>query len=116
MFAKTKAVLGEATRIILTGQAPIKSLGNLDYLKICFCNDIVNGYGLTESCGASISPIVFDPESGHVGGPMINTKIRLRDLPELGYLTSDSPARGEICLKGSSVSPGYFNKDLQESE
>jgi long-chain acyl-CoA synthetase len=43
-----------------------------------------------------------------VGGPLPCLKLKLKDLPELGYLTTDDPPRGEICVKGNSVFKGYF--------
>ena len=43
-----------------------------------------------------------------VGGPLPCIKMKLIDLPEYGYLTTDEPPRGEICVKGNSVFKGYF--------
>jgi long-chain acyl-CoA synthetase len=107
VFRKTKEILGGRTRALISGSAPV-SADVLDFLKVCFMGDICNGYGMTEGCGASTAAGVGDPTSGHVGGPLRNTKIRLRDLPELGYSSTDTPARGEICFKGASISNGYF--------
>lgn len=115
IFNRTKDVLGGKARICITGQAPI-SKEILDFLKICFCADIINGYGMTETAGAATSAILTDIESGHVGGPLSNTMVRLKDLPELGYLTSSNPPRGEICFKGASISDGYFNDPEQTSQ
>ncbi len=39
-------------------------------------------------------------------------KVKLIDAPEQGYFLTDQPlARGEICVKKSSNTPGYFNVD-----
>lgn len=35
-------------------------------------------------------------------------KLKLKDLPELGYLTTDDPPRGEVMIKGNSIFKGYF--------
>ena len=52
VFAKTKAILGGNVRIMVTGSAPIfKDV--MDFMKICFCSEMSEGYGMTESGGAS---------------------------------------------------------------
>lgn len=115
MFSKTREALGGNTLAMISGSAPI-SKDVLDFLKICFITEIINGYGMTEGCGASTAAKFFDPESGHVGGPLQNTKIRLRDLPEMGYSTNSNPKRGEICFKGASISNGYFDNQEKTDE
>lgn len=69
VFNKMKQVLGGKVRIMITGSAPI-SAEVLDFLKVCFCAPICEGYGMTESCGGSTITNINDPQSGHVGGPM----------------------------------------------
>ena len=49
-----------------------------------------------------------DPTAGHVGGPFPCVKMRLRDIPEMDYYSTDENPRGELCIKGSSVFPGYY--------
>ena len=50
IFNKFKAVLGGRVRIMISGSAPI-STEVLEFLKIAFCCQILEGYGQTE-CGA----------------------------------------------------------------
>lgn len=73
---------------MLTGGAPISG-EVLDFLKVCFCAPIHEGYGLTETSAASSLTHKDDPESGHVGGIGEATKMRLKDVPEMGYLSTD---------------------------
>ena len=108
VFGKVKAMLGGRVRLMVTGSAPISG-DVLDFLKVCFCCDIVEGYGMTETSGGSFVTFPGDPQTGIVGGPLQNVKVRLRDIPEMGYMSTDKPhPRGEICFWGPSVMKGYF--------
>ena len=46
---------------------------------------------MTETSGGSCFTKVGDPNSGHVGGPVANVKIRLRDIPEMNYFSTNNP-------------------------
>ena len=115
IFNRMKPVLGGRVRMMITGSAPIPH-EVLDFLKVCFCVPIIEGYGLTESCGISTSTALTDAHSGHVGGPLQCVKVRLRDLPDMDYTIRSVPPKGEICFFGSSVSTGYFKNWEQTSE
>lgn len=95
---------------MITGSAPIAS-DVLDFLKVCFCCDIIEGYGMTETSAGSLTTHYNEPNTGHVGGPLANVKCKLRDIPEMGYLHSNEPPKGELCMFGSSIMPGYFKND-----
>ncbi len=49
-----------------------------------------------------------DETAGHVGVPLPCVQIRLADVPEMGYKV-DRGDPGEICIRGTSVSAGYFD-------
>jgi long-chain acyl-CoA synthetase len=116
IFKKVKALLGGRVRAMITGSAPI-DLEVLDYLKMCFCVSIQEGYGLTESSAAATLTKTNDPNAGHVGGPVQTLRIRLKDVPEMGYTAQDKPyPRGEICMKGPSIFAGYFKKPDKTAE
>jgi long-chain acyl-CoA synthetase len=109
--SKFKAILGGQIRFMVTGSAPI-SVDVINFLKVCFCCAICEGYGQTECCAAATLSLPDDPVAGHVGGPLPCIKARLADLPDMGYMTTDKPnPRGEILLKGPSVTPGYFRDE-----
>jgi long-chain acyl-CoA synthetase len=43
-------------------------------------------------------------------------RVRLRDCPELGYLSTDNPPRGEVQFKGTNQFKGYFKNPSRTQE
>ena len=108
LFGKAAAMLGGNVRAMLTGSAPIDKQV-IDFLKICFSCTIVEGYGLTESAAAGCVMRTEDMVTGHVGGPTEITKFRIKDLPDMNYMTTDKPyPRGELVMTGPVIFKGYF--------
>ena len=115
IFKKFKAIFGGNVRCMITGSAPIAK-DVLDFLKVCFCSPIMEGYGMTETSGGSFITFVGDPMSGHVGGPLANVKVRLKDVPEMEYYSTSTPPAGEICIQGPSIMQGYFKNPEKTAE
>lgn len=115
IFSKIKAILGGRVRLIGTGSAPI-SVEVLDFLKVTFCCPIVEAYGMTESSGGSTLTVPSDPLSGHVGGPQRNVKIKLKDIPEMGYSSKNAEPTGECLFWGPSVMRGYYKNPEKTAE
>mmetsp|Transcript_15984 Transcript_15984/g.29270 ORF Transcript_15984/g.29270 Transcript_15984/m.29270 type:complete len:656 (+) Transcript_15984:16-1983(+) len=117
VFSKTKTVLGGKIRLMVTGSASI-SPEIVTFLKIVFCCPMIEGYGQTETCAASFISKIPDFLSGHFGGPLPCLEFKLVDVPELGYFHTDTDSRGqlqprgEMCIRGPSVSVGYIDQDL----
>lgn len=116
VFGKMAKLLGGRVKLMTTGSAPIdKSV--LDFLKICFSCPIIEGYGLTETATGGATTSMDDKVTGHVGGPSEAVKLRLKDLPEMEYLSTDKPyPRGEICMKGPCVFSGYYKRQDKTDE
>jgi len=75
------------------------------------------GYGMTETCGmCSILPPEL-MQYGVVGLPVPSSEIKLLDVPDAGYLSTNNPPQGEVCIRGSSVMSGYYKRpDLNNDE
>jgi long-chain acyl-CoA synthetase len=63
VFKKIKAMVGGNVRVMLTGSAPV-SCEVLEFLKVCFCCPIVEGYGMTETAAGSVIQTMLDSSSG----------------------------------------------------
>jgi long-chain acyl-CoA synthetase len=111
VFSKVKARLGGRVRLIVTGGAPLAKHTE-EFLKVTMCAPVVQGYGLTETCAASCIAVPDTWEmSGTVGPPLPCTEMRLEAVPEMNYLPTDNPPRGEICFRGPTVFSGYYKQE-----
>jgi len=108
VFNNVRNKLGGNVKAIYSGSAPL-SADVTDFLNICFSCDVQEGYGQTETVACLSLTDKWDMESGHVGGPMTPVEVKLRDIEDMGYLSTDKPyPRGEICVRGHSVFKGYY--------
>jgi long-chain acyl-CoA synthetase len=116
VFNKLKDKLGGRVRFMSSGASPL-SPDVMEFLRICFGCDILEGYGMTEtSCVISVMDL-GDKVIGHVGSPNPSVEIKLVDVPEMNYTSDDVPyPRGEICVRGYSVFKGYYKDEAQTRE
>lgn len=54
--------------------------------------------------------------TGNVGPPTPCCDIKLVDVPEMGYHTSNAVPRGEIAVRGPNVALGYYKREEQTRE
>lgn len=110
VFRKVCDVLGGEVRMMISGSAPIDKQV-LEFFKVCFCCPVLEGYGLTETSGGASVTFPDDPVAGHVGGPLPCVKWRIKDVPEMEYLSTDKPyPRGELQMMGATITDGYFKR------
>ncbi|KAI7897488.1 uncharacterized protein BX663DRAFT_444996 [Cokeromyces recurvatus] len=116
VFSKIRDVLGGRVRFILSGSAPIAP-EVLDFLKICFSSCVHEGYGQTENyCGGALT-ILGDNTPSVVGAPFPCSEIKLIDVPEMNYFSTDHPyPRGEICIRGNSIMKEYYKNPEKTAE
>lgn len=112
VFSKIKSHLGGRVRYVFSGGAPLHPRTQ-DYLSVVLGTRLVQGYGLTETCGAVCSMHQEDLVGGNCGPPMAQVEVKLQDVPEMNYLSTDHPPTGELLVRGPCVSPGY-HKQLRD--
>lgn len=84
---------------MISGGAPL-SQDVFNFLKLSFECPVLECYGITELAGSVCTTAAWETEAGLTGGPLPCMKIRICDIPELGYFSTDDPPRGEIRVKG----------------
>ncbi|KAJ3681040.1 hypothetical protein LUZ60_015529 [Juncus effusus] len=116
VFNKIKDKLGGRVRFMTSGASPL-SPDVMDFLKVCFGCELMEGYGMTETSCVISAMDIGDKLTGHVGSPNPSVEIKLVDVPEMNYTSEDQPdPRGEICVRGHSIFKGYFKDDVQTRE
>ncbi|KAG8855813.1 hypothetical protein FRB91_001648 [Serendipita sp. 411] len=111
IFNKLKAVLGGNVEYICSGAAPCVP-DVLYTLRAAFACEVLEGWGLTETCGSGARSLPRDPTSaGTVGTVSGSVEVKLADVPDLGYTAEDKPnPRGELCVRGASVFKEYYRE------
>lgn len=105
--AMGKTVLGDRLLAGGVGSSPTAPEVRA-FLRSCFDIAFVEGYGTTEAGGGITS-----------GNRILRAIIqdyRLKDVPELGYRTTDRPyPRGELLVKSTMAIPGYFKRPKESA-
>ncbi|KAA8493489.1 Fatty acyl-CoA synthetase A [Porphyridium purpureum] len=114
VFSKVRARLLPRVRMVVSGSAPLNPKTN-NFLKVIFNCPVMQGFGLTETVGGLICSYPLSM-SGTCGGPLPGVQVKLVDVPEMNYKTSNSPPQGELWLKSSVLSHGYYKNEQATSE
>ncbi|KAG8537228.1 hypothetical protein GDO81_024878, partial [Engystomops pustulosus] len=105
--------MGGRVRVMVTGAAPI-SENVLSFLRAALGSQIFEAYGQTE-CGAGCSfSTPGDWTAGHVGAPLPCNLLKLVDVTDMNYFSSNG--EGEVCIKGSNVFKGYLKDPEKTAE
>ncbi|XP_077988070.1 fatty acid CoA ligase Acsl3-like [Glandiceps talaboti] len=116
VFQKIRSLLGGRVRMILCGSAPL-SPATQRFMHVCFCCPMLQGYGLTETCGAGTIVEADDVMTGTVGPPLWCNDIKLVNWTEGGYTVNDKPyPRGEVVIGGGNVTMGYLKNPKKTAE
>ncbi|KAI4315525.1 hypothetical protein L6164_028323 [Bauhinia variegata] len=111
VFDKVKQGLGGNVRLILSGAAPLSTHVE-GFLRVVACAHVLQGYGLTETCGGTFISLPNELSMlGTVGPPVPNVDVCLESVPEMGYDALSSTPRGEICVRGKTLFSGYYKRE-----
>lgn len=108
-------------RFGLSGGGPLNAEVQ-EYIRTAFGIDIVQGYGLTETCAGLTIQAPDDLRGGIAGVPIPSVEIKLESTPDFcdrkgnPYLSTDTEdvegnpvfGRGEILGRGPSIASGYY--------
>lgn len=123
LLKKVKAQLGlDKVKAIASGGAPL-SPETQEYVSAVLA-PVAQGYGATETVGCTTVQEVIsgggrpaDRSSGTVGSIMPCAEIKLKSVPDMGYLVTDQPPRGEILIGGHTcAAKGYFKMEAKTAE
>jgi len=115
VFNGVKAATGGRLRLAMCGGAAL-SKETQEFLSVALVT-MLQGYGMTESCAmcAILPPELM--QYGSVGLPVPCIEIKLIDVLEAGYKATGNPPQGEVCIRGPSVTKGYYKRpDLNNDE
>lgn len=109
VFKKVKEATGGRLRIVMNGGGPI-STDTQHFLSMAIA-PMISGYGLTETSamGALNDPLAWNPNA--LGEIPASVEVKLVDFPDVGYLTKNDPAQGEIFIRGGSVTAAYWDNE-----
>mmetsp|Transcript_59974 Transcript_59974/g.104954 ORF Transcript_59974/g.104954 Transcript_59974/m.104954 type:complete len:824 (+) Transcript_59974:3-2474(+) len=128
---KIAGMFGGRMKAAVSGGGPIS--GEVQtFMSIAGCFPLFQGYALTETSMAGCVQDQLDFDTGTVGGPKSSVELKLRTCdgiedpkdPEGEYYTATDDehmgtpclGRGEICIRGPSVSMGYFKQPDKTAE
>jgi len=103
-------------KYMVTGSAPLS--GDMhDFARVVFNCPLIQGYGLTETVSAGTVQRIDDHSNENIGPCVHSTEIRLVDVPDMGYTTTDKPhPRGEIWIRGPTITQGYYKEHEKTRE
>lgn len=114
VFKQVKQQTGGRLRYAISGGAAL-SKETQEFLSHALVT-VLQGYGLTESCGmCAILPPDFFQYSA-VGVPVPSVEVKLVDVPDANYYSTNDPPQGEVWIRGHSMTKGYFKREKETKE
>src|SRR6266851_8118258 len=105
LFGKIHNLFGKRMRLLVTGGSRFDPKIGRDFYSLGI--DVLQAYGLTETCGGAFVNPPDHNVIGSVGRPLKGVEAQIID-PQAS--DDSSPASGEIILRGPIVMKGYWNR------
>jgi len=128
IFKKPYQMLGGRLKLCVSGGGPL-SPDIQNFVRVAFNVNLVQGYGLTETCAAGTVQPYWSVEDSVTGPPVKSVELRLNSCTEVldrdgqPYLNSDREhlgkpcaGRGEVWIRGPPVSSGYYMMEEKTRE
>jgi len=104
-FRKIHNLFGNRMRLLVTGGSRFDPRIAADFYSLGI--DVLQAYGLTETCGGAFVNLPGKNVIGSVGKPLKGVEAK---IVEPQSSDDGSPASGEIAIRGSIVMKGYWNR------
>ncbi len=107
VFGQPRKMTGGRLRFVVNGASGIAS-STQHFLSMVIA-PMINGYGLTETCGngALGSPLQWTSDA--IGPPPAAIEIKLVSIPDLNYSADGPNPQGEILIRGGPVLTEYYD-------
>jgi len=106
VFKKLRTRVGlTRIRACVSGGAPLNPETQEFIYAILGCH-VLQGYGLTETCGGGTVQAPGKLRPGEIGPPIPSNEICLEDVPDMNYFVKDNV--GQILIRGANVNRGYY--------
>jgi long-chain acyl-CoA synthetase len=109
-FRRIHDLFGRRMRLLVTGGSRFDPKIARDFYTLGI--DVLQAYGLTETCGGAFVNPPNDNVIGSVGRPLKGVEAKIIEAPTIEAQPSDdgSPASGEVIMRGPIVMKGYWNR------
>ncbi|ELP92120.1 long-chain-fatty-acid--CoA ligase, putative [Entamoeba invadens IP1] len=111
-----ESIFGKKIKMLITGGSALPTELQTFLTLILPKVSVVQGFGMTELCGASSCMPPGDATTSTIGLLFSHYEAKLRDVPDLNYFTNMNPPKGELLIRGPPVSKGYFNRPTMTKE
>lgn len=116
-FGTIRDKLGGRLKILVSGGAALPS-HVMEWFRVVVCDYFLEGYGSTETCAIALSTDE-DPSIVVNAGqyaPFFTAEVKLVSVPEMNYLVTDDPPRGELCVRTTTMMLGYYKDKAKTDE